>query len=458
MSLSSPETWISLDRRPGETLRHALRRTLCDAIRSGALRPGVRLPASRVLAAHLGVSRGVVSDAYEQLRSERFLEVQGRSAPVVAGLRVQGRPGVSDQSRARPRYDLAPAVPDAELFPSKQWLGAYEAAVRGDAAVGWNPPDPCGEPILRIELADYLGRTRGVIADPELIIITPSSARGVELLLAALARRGVRSVAVEDPSHMERREQIRAAGLRVVPQPVDAEGVVVDGLEADALLVTSAHQFPTGLQLSEDRRREVVRWAHCTGAWLLEQGSGSELSGGATPGRALQHQAPGRVVHLGATCHTLAPLISLGWMTVPRSLVRDVHDVLASAEASGRLEQLALARLISTGDYDRHLRRARAVYRRRRDALVTALNDQLLDLGLRFDLVGTDAVIHLPPQADDQAIARAATRARLRVAALSTFYASSASPKGLVVGSARLRVPTAAAAVSLLCRIIAPHL
>jgi len=271
-------SWITLEPERGETLRAALRRALRDAIRAGALREGVRLPASRVLAQHLGVSRGVVSDAYGQLEAEGFLIITQRAAPVVAAVsprQAAGRP--PESSTAAPRYDLTPTTSDVTVFPTRRWLAAYDTAARQAASATLDYREPGGERALREVLADRLGRTRGVIADPAQIVVVQGTAQGVDLLLRTLKARGAKRIAVEDPSHTTQHERVRAHALQLAAQPVDAHGVVADGLAADALLVTPAHQFPTGCVLSGDRRRALLRWAVSSDALLIEDNYDTEF-------------------------------------------------------------------------------------------------------------------------------------------------------------------------------------
>ena len=263
--------WLSLDRHAGETLRAALERTLRDEILSGALRAGVRLPASRAFALQLGVSRGVVTDAYGQLEAQGFLVSRAREAPMVA--EVQGPVAVRSEpevSAPLPRHDLSPTSPDVTQFPLTRWLAAAQHVARRGGTAILDYREPRGESVLREMLADHLGRTRGVIADPAQIVIVQGTSQGVDLLLRLLRARGVSRVAVEDPSHTTQQQRIRAMGLEVVPQPVDTHGLVVDGLEVGAVVVTPAHQFPTGSVLSGARRRDLIAWSSANGAVIIE--------------------------------------------------------------------------------------------------------------------------------------------------------------------------------------------
>src|SRR5262245_24280182 len=275
---SEEPTWLPFSKQPGESLRVALRRALRDGIRSGALRPGVRLPSSRALARQLGVSRGVVSDAYQLLESEGYLQVRQRSAPTVAAIGPSPKPRPRHPMVRPPaRYDLTPTTPDVSLFPLRRWLVAYQEAARRSPTGTLDYREPRGERALREALADYLGRTRGVVAGPENVVVVQGTAQGVDLLLRVLRARGATTLAVEDPSHATQHERARALGFELVPQPVDQGGVIADGLDGDALLVTPAHQFPTGGVLSGARRRQLLAWAATRGTMLLEDDYDAEF-------------------------------------------------------------------------------------------------------------------------------------------------------------------------------------
>lgn len=429
--------WLGLEpRRPGETLRAALARTLRNAILTGALRDGVRLPSSRALAIQLGISRGVASDAYAQLEAQGFLVVRPRSAPLVASV-PRRSPEAQPVEAVRPRfrYDLTPTSPDVTLFPLRSWIAAIQQVGRreGPSVLGYR--EPRGERALREALADHLGRTRGVIADPEQITIVQGTAQGVDVLLRVLLARGATRVAVEDPSHTTHHERVRALGLELVPQPVDGEGMIVDELAAGAVLITPAHQFPTGSVLSGERRRRLIEWARDRGGLIAEDDYDSEFRYDREPVRALQGLAPDQVVQLGTVSKTLAPALRLGWVVAPATLADEVTRAKRLLDDfSPALDQLALAELLRRGEYDRHVRRARAVYRRRRDRLLEALSRHLPELEVKGISAGVHVLLHLPAGFDDAAIVRRAAVAGIRLAALSEFSLDRTGPGGLVVG------------------------
>jgi GntR family transcriptional regulator / MocR family aminotransferase len=454
-------SWLTISRRPGETLRRALERTLREAITVGVLREGTSLPSSRAMGRLVGVSRGVVTDAYAQLEAQGFLTIVPRSAPVVAASPVA--PARAPRARTTtvptPRYDLTPTTPDVTLFPLREWLRASAKVGRELRFETLDYRLPRGEPWLRDALSTHLGQTRGVIADPEQILVVQGTAQGVDLLLRMLGGRGAARIAVEDPSHTTQHARVHALGLELVGQPVDEEGLVVDGLEADAVLVTPAHQFPTGAVLSGARRRGLLAWAQCTGGVVVEDDYDAEFRYDHEPVRALQGLAPTNVVHLGTVSKTLAPALRLGWVVAPDDLLDELEKVKRLADDfSPALDQLAFAELLRSGAYVRHLRRARAAYRRRRDRLVDALERELPELAVEGIAAGLHMVLRLPAGCDDAAVARSASEARIRVPPLSSFRIKPASPGGLVLGYGRLHEESVGPAVQMLARLIRPHL
>jgi GntR family transcriptional regulator / MocR family aminotransferase len=452
--------WLRLKPRRGETLRAALERTLRDEIRAGTLREGVRLPSSRALALALGVSRGVVSDAYEQLEAQGFLVTRPRAAPVVAAVpRPELRQREPETATRPPRYDLTPTTPDVTLFPLRRWLAAAQSAARRASSATLDYREPRGEPALRKALADHLGRTRGVTAEPEQIVVVQGTAQGVDLLLRLLLLRGASRVAVEDPSHARQHERIRALGFELVPQPVDRQGVVVAGLDADAVLVTPAHQFPTGSVLSGERRRELLAWARGSGGVIVEDDYDAEFRYDREPVRALQGLAPEHVVQLGTVSKTLAPALRLGWFVAPPALADDVERVKRLLDDfSPALDQLTLAELLTSGHYDRHVRRARAVYRARQDRLLAALGTELPELGVEGIAAGVHIVLRLPAGVSDVDVAKAASEARIAVPPLAAFRVRPAADGALVIGYGRLHEAAIPAAVRALARVIRSRL
>jgi GntR family transcriptional regulator/MocR family aminotransferase len=449
-------SWLRLERCPRETLRTAVERTIREAIRDGALRPGVRLPSSRALAAQLGVSRGVTTEAYGQLEGQGFLVRRTKAAPVVARVaRPTPSAEVLEAAPRAPRYDLAPTTPDVTLFPTRRWTSTLLEIARTAPASAFDYGDPRGELELREVLADHLGRTRGIVADPARILVVQGAAQGIDLIARVLAARGVRRVAVEDPSLDSQPERLRMNGLEVVGQPVDAEGLVVDGLSADAVLVTPAHQFPTGAVLSGRRRRALLEWAVRRRALIVEDDYDAEFRYDQQPVCALQGLDPGRVVHLGTSSKSLAPALRLGWLTVPQELAEEAERVKHLLDVcSPPIDQLALARFIAHGDYDRQVRRARAIYRVRRDRLLAELGAKLPELPVEGIAAGLHVLLRLPPGVDDRSVAAAAEENGVRVVAISTYELAPSGRGGLVIGYGRVHEDSLGQAVSALTRAV----
>jgi GntR family transcriptional regulator/MocR family aminotransferase len=432
--------WLRVERRRGETLRVAVERMLREAICSGALRPGVRLPSSRALAVQLGISRGVISEAYSQLAAQGFLASRAKAAPEVAYVASVSAPAPRQAVAPRPpRFDLTPTTPDLTLFPRRRWLSAYAEALRSGPIAAFDYVEPRGERELREVLADQLGRTRGLVAGPEQILVINGTAQGIDLLARLLAGRGARCVAIEDPSLDSQPQRLEINGLRPVPQTVDGDGLVVAGLVADAVIVTPAHQFPTGVVLSGERRRELLQWARQHDALVIEDDYDAEFRYDRQPVRALQGLDPTCVAYLGTTSKTLAPALRLAWAVVPAQFTNAAEEVKRLLDfCSPPLEQRTLAHLIRSGEYDRHVRRARTVYHRRRDALIAALDRHLPEYPVEGAAAGLHVLVRLPTGVSDAAIAGQAEQASVRVTPLSRYAYSERTGEGLVIGYGRI--------------------
>jgi GntR family transcriptional regulator/MocR family aminotransferase len=435
---SAGELLIALDpsaARKGQGLRQALRQAVVD----GVLRPGTRLPASRVLAADLGVSRGVVVEAYEQLVAEGWLVARHGSGTVVAEHPSAPSPRAVDPFAPAPvaPLDLRPARPDVTAFPRTAWVAATRAVLADLPHADLSYGDHRGHPRARAAVAAYLARVRAVRTSPELVVLTNGFSSGLSSVVAALAGRGVRRIAVEDPGGYEPRRRVEAAGAEPVPVPVDDEGLQVEALErsdAQAVLVTPAHQYPMGAVLSAQRRGALAEWARRRGGWILEDDYDAEFRYDRDPVGAVQGLVPERTVHLGSVAKTLAPAVRVGWLVLPEALVVDVvraHEARVSQPAT--LELLTLAHLIESGAYDRHLRTARRRYRERRDALVAALAGAGLDIGLEGVAAGMQAVLRLDGGVDDVAVAAELDARGVAVVPLSRYVLRSPA-RGLVMG------------------------
>jgi GntR family transcriptional regulator / MocR family aminotransferase len=441
-----PELLLRLDRGSGQALRTQLEAGLREAIRRGRLQGGERLPSSRELARELGVSRGLVQECYGQLLSEGYLTSQIGSATRVAPGAYPAAPEPVRRPEPPPRLiaDFRSGVPDLASFPRGDWVWATREACGSVATVDLDYGDPRGSAVLRGVLAGYLRRVRAAAADPGQVIVSTGFAQGVVLVLRALARAGVRCVALEDPGYgsAETSQTVRAVGaigLRVVHVPVDDLGVDVGAVAesgAQAVVVTPAHQSPTGVVLAARRRHALVDWAQRTGGFIIEDDYDSEFRYDKEPVGVLQGLAPGCVFTIGTASKALAPAVRLGWVLAPPPLAAAVAEEKRIGDrGSSTLDQLALAALLESGRYDRHLRRMRALYASRRARLIAVLARHAPAVRLTGLAAGFHAVAHLPAAADEQAVVAAARERRVGLYGMGDFRAArAAGPPQLVLG------------------------
>ncbi len=447
---------LELDLRRGQ-LRRNLRTAIREAIQDGRLATGTRLPSSRRLATDLRVSRGVVADTYDQLTAEGYLDTQPRQAPLVAG--VGAAPPLADEP-TRPSWavDFIATTPDVELFPRRAWIRATERALRDAPNEALDYGDHRGRIELRRALSGYLGRVRGVRIEPERMVITQGFTQGLDLVSRVLRARGATTIAFEAPSQPNGWATPEAVGLRVVGVPVDEEGVRtanLDELAAAAIVVTPAHQFPTGAVLAPERRADLVAWANRADPLIIEDDYDAEFRYDRNAIGAMQGLDPCRVIHIGTASKTLAPGIRLGWMSLPDELIDEVRAAKAAQDSgSPSIGQLALAQLIDRGDYDRHVARARHIYRQRRDALMAALAQHLPGVPVHGAAAGLHVLLRLPDDADDVGIVAAAARQGIGVNPLSPMSRSNPE-RGQVLGYSRLSVDPIDAAVAALADCLA---
>ena len=460
-SSSSPEALVQLDRSRPRSLRSQLEAALRDAVRSGRLTPGTRLPSSRALAADLGVTRGVVVDAYDQLRAEGYIATRPGAGTIV-GPQAAGQPGRAGAARRResrgtagrpqpapaatgPRYDFRPGMPDLGLVPRRAWQRAWRDgfARLPDGELGYG--DARGMPALRRALAAYLGRVRGVIADPEHVVVTNGFSHGLSLVAEALQHAGIDRIAIEDPGQPGLDHVVRGSGAVSVACPVDGEGLDVAALAASgarAVLLTPAHQFPTGVVLGAERRSALVSWARSVDGFVIEDDYDAEYRYDRYPVGAVQGVLPERGIYAGTLSKSLAPGFRLGWLVVPPSLLdaivarRGMTDLGTNAPM-----QAALTLFLERGDLDRHLRRTRRAYAQRRDALVSAVASLLPSSSLAGVAAGLHVVLRLPPGTHEQALTAAAAERGVTVYPMSDYRRSptSSPAPALVLGYGNLR-------------------
>jgi GntR family transcriptional regulator / MocR family aminotransferase len=456
------ELLVALRRGGGEALHRQIESALRDGIRSGRFAAGTAMPASRRLAAELGVSRGVVVEAYSQLAAEGYLA--GRSGgytrvaadvPADRGVERAAAPAAAP----RPRVDFGYGRANVAAFPRRAWMRSLRRvfAEAPDERLGY--PDGSGTLELRTALADYLNRVRGTDAGAAQVVVTNGYGQGVGLLLSVLAARGARRLAVEDPSADDDVRPLAARlGIELVGVPVGEEGVEIaalERLEADALVLTPSHQWPTGGVLSAEARSAVVGWARRNDAIVIEDDYDAEYRYDRAPVGALQGLAPERVVYAGTASKTLAPGFRLGWFVLPPEL-RDpfAAEKILADRGSPVIDQLTFADFLARGEFDRHLRRMRPIYRERRDALLESLAVRLPQLRPSGIAAGLHLVAWLPPGVDEGEAIAAAARHGVAIAGVSPYRLESTGPGGLIFGYSDLAPDAIRRGVALLAEAI----
>jgi GntR family transcriptional regulator/MocR family aminotransferase len=436
---NAPELLIALDRSTSEPLHRQLEHGIREAVRGGRLSADTALPSSRLLAEQLGISRGVVVEAYEQLTAEGYLAARPGGTTLVACIPTPATARAEPSPRNRYRYDFRPGRPDLGEFPRQEWLRSMRRALDTAPSERFGYLDGRGVPELREALSRYLDRVRGTCSDPEDIVISAGFRQALGLLGEALVARGARRVAWEDPSNHEYRRLLEAAGLELVGVPVDAEGMRVELLDqlprVDVVVVTPAHQYPVGSVMTPERRSALVAWARRTGAIVIEDDYDAEYRYDREPIGAVQGLAPEQVVYVGSASKVLAPGLRLGWLIAPRDLAGPLAEARTRSDAgSSTFDQLALADFLERGELDRHLRRVRPIYRRRRDQLLDALGSELPLL----DPCGASAGLHvlawLPDGTDERAVIGAAVHAGIGVNGLTRRRIRPEGRGGLIFG------------------------
>ncbi|MGW4032070.1 MocR-like pyridoxine biosynthesis transcription factor PdxR [Streptomyces sp. NPDC004838] len=444
-------------RQRGRTLQSALR----DAVRSDRLAAGTRLPSSRELAADLGVSRGLVTEAYEQLTAEGYLRSNRGSGTWV---------GDAARAGARTARNLAPHAPGAEvsfrsgtpdlsLFPRAPWAAAQKAVLGRlpHRALGY--PDPRGLPELRTALASLLTRRRGVVADPECLVVCSGVTQATTLIGTVLHGHGQRLVGQEDPGSPGHRTVFTAVGLETVALPLDGEGLVMEPLLRSGVrmvMTTPAHQFPSGIAYSAARRAELLDWARSVDGLIFEDDYDGDFRYDRAPVGALQGLDPERVAYSGSVSKSLAPGLRLGWLLVPRRLVDEVVERKRTMDLGNpTVDQALLAHFIDRGDYDRQLRRCQRAYRERRDVLVRALEEHFPGTEVSGIAAGLHIIARLPERyGPEKRFLACAARARVAVGPLTDHEQTPVADPGvrLVIGYAHLTPSDIVRGVGLLAR------
>jgi GntR family transcriptional regulator/MocR family aminotransferase len=452
----SVELLLSVDRDGPHTLGAQIEEQLRGAIRTGALRPGAQVPSTRDLARQLGISRRVAVEAYSQLAAEGYLSLRQGARPCVSETAAAAQSAPEPAAPPlRPRFDFRPSVPDVSAFPRTAWLRSLRTALSTvtDADLGYG--DPCGDLPLREALADYLGRVRGVVADPGRVVVTNGYGQAQGLVCQALAKQGTKRIALEDPCNPEQHEIALRAGLTPVKVPVDEHGLRVDELDngVDAVIITPAHQHPTGVVLAAERRTALLQWLRDHDAIAIEDDYDAEYRYDRAAVGALQGLEPERIVYAGSASKTLAPALRLGWLVVPAQYLEPIRrEKYIADQGTARIEQHAFADFIARGELDRHLRRMRSRYRARRDALVEALAAELPEASITGIAAGLHATVELPGGYDEQAIKSAAQERRIVFSTLSD-YSHTKTPT-LMLGYGQLPEPAIRAGVREVAEIV----
>jgi len=442
---SAPGLDLHLD-RPGGRVRDSVTDAIRHAIRSGRLEPGARLPSSRALATDLGVARNTVARAYAELITEGWLTSQHGSSTLVSDRAADIAGSVATPPRRRPSrrldHDLRPGQPDLSSFPRAEWSRAVKRALDAAPSDAFGYTDPYGRPELRRALAQYLARARGVLARPCNIVVCSGAAEGLNLVAGALAGEGVRAVAVEEFGLPTQWASLSRAGIKSLSLAVDSDGAEVAALEdmpgVGGLLLTASHQFPLGATLHADRRAAVIDWARRTGGVIIEDDYDGEFRYERVPVGALQGSDPEHVIYMGTVSKSLAPGLRLGWLVLPERLVEAVaRQKGETEETSGFVDQLTMAEFIVSGSYDRHIRKMRAQYSRRREQLVAAIARS----SPKSTVAGAQAGLHVMLElagGEESELSRQLAWRRLGVMGLDQFRHPDTSSKrdGLVIGYA----------------------
>ncbi|MHA3018830.1 MocR-like pyridoxine biosynthesis transcription factor PdxR [Mycobacterium sp. BMJ-28] len=436
--------------------RELLLTALRDAVRSGRLAVGTMLPPSRTLAADLGLARNTVADSYAELVAEGWLASKQGAGTWVVNTGTDPLPARPRGTPGTPAHNLMPGSPDVSQFPRADWLAATRRMLADTPNDALRMGDPRGRIELRTALAEYLGRVRGVRTTPDEIVICAGTRHAVEILARALGG----PFAVEAYGLFLFRDALAAQGVSTTPIDLDDQGAVIDSVSdgSRAALLTPAHHFPHGVPLHPVRRTAAVDWAHRTGGYLIEDDYDGEFRYDRQPVGAVQGLDPDRVVYCGSASKSLSPVLRLGWMVVPGDLLDPVLAAMGGEQFYvGGLTALTMADFITHGSYDKHIRRMRLAYRRRRDRLVAALEP--LGVGVSGLSAGLHLLLTLPDGTEAEVVRRAG-EAGIALSGLALLRHPDAGPgtparDGVVVSFGTPAEHAFAAAVDALCGVLA---
>lgn len=422
----------------------------------GALPQGARLPGHRRLAEHLGVSRNTLVDALTQLELEGYVRAQGRSGTVISAPPLAltapnpGAPlplsrwaqralsGQVQDAGGEYAVDFRVGQPVPDLYPEAAWTQAL-ARRAAQALQSGGPDDPLGPLETRRALAAHLNAERGAQVTPDMVMLTGGTQSALDALARVFLEPG-RTAAVEDPTYPGARAALAATGARVLPVPVDASGLRSDALpdRATLLYVTPGCHYPTGVTLQAAARQDLIRWARHAGAFVLEDDYAADLYHAARPPGVLQGLAPDRVLLLGSFSKSLAPVTRSGFLVGPPDVLRVLGATRPLTDrVPGRLDALALADVLASGAYSRHLRRARQVLAHRQEVLLRELRRALPSWPWAPAPGGLHLYVPLPAPWTEEDVQR---RAALHGVALSTVGAlgPAGHPAAVLLGFAHL--------------------
>jgi GntR family transcriptional regulator/MocR family aminotransferase len=441
-------------------VRDVLLGALREAVRSGRLSTGTVLPPSRALAADLGLARNTVADAYAELVAEGWLASRQGAGTWVVNATGNQLPARPRGSHGVPTHNLLPGSPDVSAFPRAAWLASTRRALHSAPTEALRLGDPRGRPELRDAVAEYLARARGVRVSPDNVMISAGTRHAVEVLARMFGPSA--PMALEAYGLFIFRDCIAEAGVPTTPIGFDELGAMVadlDGLTTPAVLLTPAHHYPHGVPLHPSRRTAVVDWAQRTGGYVIEDDYDGEFRYDRQPVGALQSLDPDRVIYLGSTSKSLTPVLRLGWMVLPADLIDDVIAVAGQQWYVDGITQLTLADFITCGSYDRHIRRMRNTYRRRREILL----GRLAEFAPAVSVTGVPAGLHLLltlPAGTEHEVLRRAGEAGVGIAGLSRLRHPLAGPAiprpdGVVVNFGTPADHAFAGAIDALCSVLA---
>jgi len=460
---------FTLDRADTTPLQRQIYDGYRAAILRGQLRPGEQILSSREFAAELSVSRFPVLNAYAQLLAEGYLEsrvgagtfvsaslpeqqmsvdIPGRAPAVPSGPRPVSRrsalyPSISNLAYVRGRGSFGVHQPAFDQFPFAIWSNLVARHSRNPHVRAIHHTDPRGAERFRGAICDYLRTARGVQCTPDQVLIVSGSQQALDITARVLLDPG-NSVWVEEPGYSLQRAVLTAAGCRLIPVPVDEEGMDVEkGIKrspkARAAFVTPSHQYPLGSTMSASRRIQLLNWAHRAGAWVIEDDYDSEFRYQSLPIASMHGlDRNARVIYVGTFSKVLFPSLRLGYMVIPADLVdrfiavRHAMDIFPPY-----LQQEVLADFILEGHFTRHIRRMRQVYKERRSILIDSLAREF-PAGSGFEVHGVEAGMHLamtlPPGLNDREISARAIRSRLWLWPLSPSYTTTPPRHGFILG------------------------